>query len=336
MNTYIKNISTYLPDTIITNADLRLKNPSWDFLNIENKTGVLERRVVETNQTALDLAIRACDALFLNEPEDLSNIDAIFFCTQSPDYIMPSNSHLLHKHLKLDDDVMAFDYNLACSGFVYGLGIAHAFIKANMAKNILLVTSETYSKFINPKDRSAITLFGDGCAATLISATQEDKGIIDLELSTHGKGHGKFCIPAGGMRTPLTEKTKVEITDSSGNIRSQENIHMDGFGVWSFINSVIPKQILNVLSRNEIELKDIDQFIFHQASKMTIDSLVKSLKLDVEKVFLNMGNKGNTVSATIPIALREAEDQRRIKRGDKILLCGFGVGFSYGTLLMDY
>ena len=334
MSLIIKSIEYYLPDNIITNDDLQKENPDWNLDRIAEKSGVYQRHIAGKNETAFDLSVKACDKLF--QTNDKSKIDGIIYCTQSPDYIMPSNSFLLHKYLCLKDGVIAFDFNHACTGYIYGLAMANAFVKAGMAKQILLVTADTYSKYINRKDRSTRVLFGDGAAVTIVKESNDKKGIIDIELGTSGSGYDKFWIPAGGLRLPKSESTSVVKEDDRGNKRTQNDIEMDGFGVWSFINTVVPKQINKILNQNKIVKTDVDQFIFHQASQMTLESIMKILKLDEEKVFINICNIGNTVSASIPIALKDAVDQEKIDRGSTLILSGFGVGLSYGSILMEY
>lgn len=335
MNIKISDISYHLPDKILSNTDLQNENPEWDMEKLSEKSGVFFRHIAADNETAFDLACRACDKLFQKDENIRASIDGIIFCTQSPDYIMPSNSFLLHNYLKLEQSVFAFDFDLACSGFVYGLSIARGFVATSLAKNILLITADTYSKYIHPKDRSARILFGDGAAACLLSKT-EDGGIIDAMLASSGKDYESFYIPSGGSRIPKSEKTSLAETDESGNMHTPEHIHMNGFGVWKFVASTVPKQINEILNRNGYTVKDIDLFIFHQASKMTIDSLVKAVKVNPEKVFINMNNVGNLVSSSIPVALKYAEDAKRLKRGDLIVLSGFGVGLSWGTIIMRY
>ena len=175
-----------------------------------------------------------------------------------------------------------------------------------------------------------------GAAATIVKESGRKRGIIDIDLSSSGSGYNKFWIPAGGLRLPKSSSTSIEIEDEKGNIRTQNDIEMDGFGVWSFINSVAPKQVDRLLKRNDVSKTDIDQFIFHQASKMTLESIRKSMKLNEEQVFINIQNIGNTVSASIPIALRDAIDQGGIDNGSTLIISGFGVGLSYGTILMEY
>lgn len=334
MNAIITHIEYYLPEKIVSNNDLRNEFPQWDVDKIQTKSGVASRHIAEKDETALDLSIKACEKLFLKF--DKNKIDGIIYCTQSPDYIMPSNSFLLQRHFELNEQLFCYDFNHACTGYIYGLMMANSFIKSGLAKNILLVTADTYSKYINPADRSTRVLFGDAAAVTIVEATnQVDKGIIDLEVATFGNGFDKFIIPAGGARMPQSPETSIPITDILGNVRTKNNIKMDGMAVWSFINSKVPDQIKGLLERNHLTVKDIDQIVFHQASLMTLDSLIKILNLEMDKVFINIHNLGNTVSASIPIALKDAMNSSRIKANDRILLSGFGVGLAYGTIIIN-
>lgn len=334
-NVKILDIEYVLPDKVVTNQDLHNENPDWDMRNVEIKSGVEQRHIAAEGETAFNLAARACDKLFLDGRHDKSEIDAVIFCTQSPDYIMPSNAFLLHEYLDLDENVLAFDYNLACSGYVYGLAIARALILAGTATKVLLATGDTYSRYINAGDRSARVLFGDGAAVSLITASETDAGIRDVMLATSGKNHRKFYIPAGGCRLPKVAEPTIEV-DGSGNVRTPNDIHMDGMAVWSFIQSTVPKQIRSLMERNAITVDGIDLFVFHQASKMTLESLTKALRLNEKKVYLNLSQTGNLVSSSLPIALKNALDEGRIQPGNMILMSGFGVGLSWGSLLMKF
>lgn len=332
MNAAIRSIEYYLPENLVTNADLQKQYPGWDFEKIDKKTGVLKRYIAAPDETAFDLSVKACEKLFASY--DKEQIDGIIYCTQSPDYIMPSNSFLLQKHFQLPGNAFAFDFNHACTGYIYGLMMAKSFIKSGVAKHILLVNADTYSKYIHPADRSTRVLFGDGAAATIIEACDDGMGVIDIELATHGAGFDKFMIPAGGARLPKSADTAIETTDQAGNTRSQDNIKMDGLAVWAFINSKVPAQVKDILQRNHLSIEDLDLVIFHQASKMTLDSLIKTLKLQEDKLFINLSELGNTVSASIPIAIKDAMNAGKIKAGQTILLSGFGVGLSYGAALL--
>ena len=335
VNVKILDIEYVLPDKVVTNEDLHNENPDWDMKNVEIKSGVVQRHIAADGETAFDLAARSCDKLFYSGGHNKADIDAIIFCTQSPDYIMPSNAFLLHEYLDLDENVMAFDYNLACSGYIYGLAIARSLIISGTATKVLLATGDTYSRYINSGDRSARVLFGDGAAVSLITASETEEGIRDVILATSGKHHRKFYIPAGGCRLPKLANPVKKI-DNSGNVRTENDIHMDGMAVWSFIQSTVPKQIRSLMERNSLSADDIDLFVFHQASKMTLISLTKALRLNEDKVYLNLSQTGNLVSSSLPIALKNALAEGRIQSGNMVLMSGFGVGLSWGSLLMKF
>jgi 3-oxoacyl-[acyl-carrier-protein] synthase III len=332
----IEQIEYYLPGHPVSNAALEEKNPEWQMDKVESKTGVYNRHFAAADETAFDLAVKACDKLFISKGIDPKEIDGVIFCTQSPDYIMPSNAFLIHEHFNMRSKSLAFDYNLACSGYVYGLAITSSLLNSGFTKNIILITADTYSRFINPNDRSTMSLFGDAAAVTLLRKDDSGSELIDIIMETSGKDYRSFYIPAGGCRIPFNKETRKEEEDSSGNIRSKEDIYMNGFGVWKFIASVVPGQIEDLLARNNISKNDINCFFFHQASKMTLDSLVKSLDIPPEKVFSNLANIGNTVSASIPIAIKDAMEQGKIHRGDLLLLSGFGVGLSWASALIRF
>ena len=302
----IKAVEYYLPEKEVSNEDLQILHPQWDLKKVGEKSGVLSRHISEKGETALDLACKAVQKLFATGVVENNDIDGIIFCTQSPDYIMPSNAFLIHKYFNFDNSVWAFDYNLACSGYIYGISICRGMIETGMAKNILLITADTYSKYINAEDRSTSVLFGDGAAVSLISQT-ESSSIIDIQLASSGKDYESFYIPSGGCRIPKNTYTQEKITDYSGNVITQENIQMNGFAVWKFISVTVPEQIKNLLRKNNLAIENIDFFGFHQASKLTLDSLIKALKIDPKKAFSNLELIGNTVSASIPIALKQAE-----------------------------
>lgn len=335
MRVKIEAIEFALPEKIVTNQDLHDENPDWDMKNVEAKSGVVQRHIAADDETAFDLAARAADRLFA-AGHDKDAVDAVIFCTQSPDYIMPSNAFLLHAHLGLKDEVLAFDYNLACSGYIYGLAIARSLIIAGTATKVLFATGDTYSRYINKGDRSARVLFGDGAAVTLVTASEGGEGITDLMLATSGKHHRKFYVPAGGMRLPRSPETAIEETDASNNVRSKDDIYMDGMGVWSFIQSTVPKQIRALLERNRLAADDIDLYVFHQASKLTLDSLMKALRLGPERVFVDLAQTGNLVSSSVPVALKKALDAGRIPPGATVLISGFGVGLSWGSMILKF
>jgi 3-oxoacyl-[acyl-carrier-protein] synthase-3 len=335
MRADIRGIAYVLPDLIVTNEMLNAENPAWDMLRVAARTGVAKRHIARADETAFDLGSRASARLFEEHPEAREKIDAILFCTQSGDYVMPPNSCLLHESLQLPENVFTLDFNLACSGWVYGLGLAQSLLASGIATNVLLVTAETYSKHITPGDRSARALFGDGAAATWIASSGSGRGLLGIQCATSGKDHRRFIIPAGGARMPHTEDTAAAQLDQSGNSRSLEDIHMDGAGILSIVSSAVPRQVRSVLEGANMTMDDISLVILHQASKMVMDSLTARLRIPAEKSFSNLLDVGNTVSASIPIAIRDATDQGRIKPGDRILVSGFGVGISWATAIVE-
>lgn len=334
----IAEIEYELPVRVVSNRDLERQFPDWNMAALEEKSGIRERHIAEENQTALDLAREASVRLLALAGLEARDLQGIVFCTQTPEYLMPSNAFLLHEALGMTHGALAFDYNLACSGYIYGLAIVQGLVEIGLADRVLLVTADTYSKYINERDRSTRCLFGDGAAVSLIEASGagSPSRLVDVMLASSGREHRSFYIPAGGCRLPSSERTRKETTDDSGNTRSLENIHMNGFAVWRFIATEVPKQIAQLLARNSLGVADVDLYVFHQASKLTLDSLVTALRIPREKVFLNMESIGNTVSASIPIALADAARCGRLQRGQLVLLSGFGVGLSWGTALMRY
>lgn len=337
MNIEIKNIEYYLPVNVETNEILKNENSEWDIDKIYSKTGIKQRHVVSRGETAFSLACKAVEKLFQSGFK-LDNIDGIIFCTQSNDYVMPSNSFLLHEEFNFSSNVWTFDYNLACSGFVYGLSISKGMILSGMADNILLVTGDTYSHYVNKRDRSTRFLFGDGAAATIIgkSTPESTSKILDIELSTSGREHKAFYIPHGGSRNPKSKQSIHTEVDHSGNVRSKCDIHMNGFAVWKFISNVVPKQIKRILVKNDIEIQNVDKFLFHQASKLTLDSLAKVLSIDESKVPRNLDYIGNTVSASLPILIKDCLNKKALKKNDLVIISGFGVGLSWGTALIRF
>lgn len=334
--TSIRAIAGALPETVVTNDELSRANPAWSLELVAELTGIYSRHVAASDETAFDLSVKACESLLSQSA--VADIDAILYCTQDPDYRMPGNAHLLHRYLELDDQVLAFDYSLACSGFVYGLTIADALARGGMASGILLVTAETQSKRMNPRDRSVGALLGDGAAATYVTRSDAGGGgrIVASELCTHGRGFEHGYIPAGGARNPSSEETKRETTDRSGNVRTPEDVHMEGTELWAFVNSTIPGHVEAFLAKHSLSLDEIDLFVFHQASKLILGSLAKALAIPPEKMLMRMGDVGNLSSASIPFALRAALDEGAIQPGSRVLLSGFGAGISYGSAIVEY
>ena len=327
----ISRIDSYLPSMSINNSKLYSEFPNYDPEKIEHKIGIRNRHIVYANETALDLAIKASEKV-LNE-YDKSKIDFLILCTQSPDYYLPTTACILQDKLGLGTHVGAFDFNLGCSGYIYGLAICKGLIKAGIANNILLVMSETYSKHINKKDFANRSIFGDGAAATIIEKSDEDH-IFEFVLGTDGKGMNNLIIPNGGLRKRYDVNAELK-TDESVNSRTDNDLYMNGPEIFNFTIKAIPNIIENTLKKNKLIIEEIDYIIFHQANKYMLDYLRKKIKVPPEKFYINMLETGNTVSATIPIALKDCFFNRIIKEGDKVLLCGFGVGYSWGATVIE-
>jgi 3-oxoacyl-[acyl-carrier-protein] synthase-3 len=333
----ISHISYSLPEKTITNEDLaREYEPDWNSKKIYRKTGIQTRHIT-TTETTSQLAAQAAEKLFSESGFAKEKIDFLLLCTQSPDYFLPTTACIVQDMLCLPTTCGAFDFNLGCSGFVYGLAIAKGLIAGGMAKNVLLLTVETYSKYIHPKDKSVRTIFGDGAAATLITHEGSDTFKIgEFVFGTDGKGAKNLIVPAGAMAMPKTEETSKETIDEQGNVRSLNNLYMNGPEIFNFTLDTVPDTVKSLLEKEKLAMDDIDLFVFHQANKFMLDSLRDKIGIPEEKFYVNMEDKGNTVSATIPIAIKDALDEGKIKRGDKLMLVGFGVGYSWAGCIVEW
>jgi len=278
------------------------------------------------------LALRASQKVLKNYNKD--KIDLLMLCTQSPDYYLPTSACILQDKLGLKTNIGAFDYNLGCSGFIYGLALAKGLIFSNIATNILLITSETYTKHIHPKDKSNRTIFGDAATAVIIEKSEEEEEHIgEFVLGTDGSGYKNLIVPNGGLRNRYDVNAK-EIDNNSGSISTDNNLYMNGPEIFNFTIKAVPKVVSETLKKNNITLNEVDYIIFHQANKYMNEYLRKKINIPKDKFYLNLLHTGNTVSATIPIAIKDALDNKLIKRGDKVLLVGFGVGYSWGGTII--
>lgn len=246
---------------------------------------------------------------------------------------MPTTACILQDKLGIPQTAGALDFNLGCSAYIYGLAMAKSFIYTGIAKNVLFLTAETYTKHIHKMDKSTRTVFGDAAAVTLIS--DEGHAIGDFDLGTDGSGKDALIIPSGGAKIPRSADTAKEY-DDNGSIRAQDSLFMDGTEVFNFTIRVVPQSVKNILDKHNLSLGDVDLFVFHQANKFMLDYLIKKMKIPKDKFYVNMQDIGNTVSATIPIALKRAEKDGRLHKGDKILITGFGVGLSWGSTMITY
>lgn len=325
MKAYITGLACYLPELTEENTNARLKK----------KTGIERRRICPPSMTASDMACKAAEKLFA-EGIDRSVVDFVILCTQSPDYYLPTTACIIQQRLKLSQNCGAFDFNLGCSGYIYGLGIAKGLIESGQARNILLLTSESYSKYINPRDHSTKPLFGDGASATLISACEcECDGIYGNVYGTDGSGAESLIVPSGGMRNPFRDNEIQEYTDAFGNFRTSRDLHMNGAEIMNFALDVVPNTLEKILAQSSLSRNDIDYYVFHQANKMILDYLREKCALQDMPYWNDVTNYGNTVSSSIPIALYDMMSLEGISDMKRVLIIGFGVGLSWGGCIIN-
>jgi len=333
----LKDIAVYLPETVLGNDELARLYPEWPAEKILDKTGISERRIASKNQTAGDMAYEAACNLFAQANVTVQDVDFIILCTQAPDYVLPTTACLLQNRLGISRHAGALDINLGCSGFVYGLSLAKGLIETGSARCVLLLTADTYSKYIHPMDKSVRTLFGDAAAATAIVASEEkEEAIGPFIFGTDGAGAKNLIVEAGMYRVPKSCDTSIEFTDGSGNIRNSENLYMNGAEVMSFSLKEVPRSAEALLQKAGKSKADIDFFVLHQANKFMLEALRKKLKVPEEKLPITMHDCGNTVSSTIPIALFNLINQGRLQRGQRLMLIGFGVGYSWAACLLFF
>jgi 3-oxoacyl-[acyl-carrier-protein] synthase-3 len=326
MKVKISAISYHLPDTVEGAETLQRDNPDWDMLKILDKTGIQTRYISSHGETAVDLAFAAGKKLFGTIP-NYEEIDLLILVTQSPDYVLPTSACILQDRLGLPKNCMAFDVNLGCSGFVYALSIAGGLIESGVARKGMILCADTYSKYIDKNDRTCRPLFSDGAAATLLEPAATDS-MGPFEFGTDGAGYDHLIVKQGGARTG---REANQVAKSSLG-----SLEMSGSDVFLFTMRVVPQCINKLLVRAGLTLENIDLIVFHQASKLVIENLIRTLSLEKNKVFTNFENIGNTVAASIPIALKDAETQGRLKDGDRVMLVGFGVGLSWGATLIRW
>jgi len=341
MRALIRSIQYYLPENTLTNADLASQHPDWRVEKIGAKTGIEERHVSGPEEFSSDLAVQAASKLFSEGVCSPSEVDYLLLCTQSPDYFLPTTACLVQERLGLPVSAGALDFNLGCSGFVYGLGLAKGLIETGQARNALLITSETYSKFLHPEDRATRTIFGDAAAATLVEGTPDPPHpdgcwIGPFVYGTDGRGALNLIVRAGGLRVPRSSETAKPARDEAGNLRVDDNLYMNGPELFTFTIREVPGAVEQLLARSGKTIDSIDLFVFHQANQFMLEHLRSQLRIPVEKFWLSLARCGNTVSASIPIALKEAEVAGVLHAGNLVMVLGFGVGYSWAGALIRW
>ena len=330
---YIKHIEFYLPEKIVTNESLVDEFPEWSVDKIGQKVGINKRHIAGECETSMDMAVRAGEKLFAKNDILKESIDYVLFCTQSPDYFLPTSACLIQARLGLRKNIGALDYNLGCSGYIYGLSLAKGLIAAGIAQNVLFLTGETYNKFLHPLDKGNRTIFGDAATATLIS-TEGNAEIGNFSLGTDGNGADNLIVKTGGLR--MRNKCNDLSFDENNNPISSDFLQMNGSEIFTFTLDNVPPLVEDTLSINSIEKDDIDLFVFHQANKYMLNFLRKKMKIKEENFYYCLSEVGNTVSNSIPIALKAALDEGAITTGMNVVLAGFGVGYSWGGTVLRF
>jgi 3-oxoacyl-[acyl-carrier-protein] synthase-3 len=328
---YIKAISYYLPEKVVTNEELVKEFPEWSVDKVAQKVGVDVRHLAADNETAGDMAEKAARKLFEDYQIDPKTIDFLMLCTQSPDYFLPSTACVLQDRLGIQTSAGAFDYNLGCSGCIYGMAMAKGLIAAGIAKNVLLLTAETYNKYLHQSDKSNRSIFGDGAAACLVS-TGGFAEIGEFSLGTDGSGANNLIVKTGASRHK--EATGLFVEDEEGHIWYDDYLYMNGGAIFNFTLDAVPVMMKEILEKNQLEKDQIDYYVFHQANRFMLNTIRKVCVLPKDKFYVNLSTTGNTVSSTVMIGLKDCMENGYIKGGDKVMISGFGVGLSWGGTIL--
>ena len=315
-------ISVFLPERVETNEDLARQFPNWNMELIYSKTGIAQRHIADPNVCASDLGVEATKQLFERHDIDPQSIDFLLLCTQTPDYPLPTTACLMQERLGLATHCGALDFNLGCSGFVYGLAMADGLIRTGACKRILLVTAETYSRYIDEADRSLRTIFGDGAAATLIEAADVPT-LQHFQFGTDGTGADTLLATRGGSRPDC------DAHQPRHRKRWKSALYMDGPSLMNFTVGKIPTLVDDILAESQTAKGDVNLFLFHQATRKMLEHLQTRLELDDERLPILMEQCGNTVSSTIPILIDDLRKAGRLTQGSKNMMVGFGVGWSW-------
>lgn len=336
MNAAIVGIEYYLPETVLTTKDLSLMFPEWAVEKIDAKTGIHARHIAAAGECASDLAVAAVHKLFASGICAPEQIDFLLFCTQSPDYILPTTACLLQNRLNLPRDAGALDVNLGCSGFVYALGIAEGLIATGQARALLLITADTYSKYLDKNDRVSRTVFGDGAAATFIQACEDKQGQFGpFVYGTNGQGADDLIVRNSGTRRSRDISSSGNAKDD-GDKEADMVLSMNGSRIFTFALTVVPRAVQSLLCKAGMTIDNVDLFIFHQANAYMLEELRRLCGIPKNKFQITMAHCANTVSSTIPIALKHATSERQLQKGAPVMLVGFGVGYSWAATIIRW
>jgi 3-oxoacyl-[acyl-carrier-protein] synthase-3 len=325
MNCYVAGIAHYLPERVVTNADLAVENPGWDPEKLYKKTGIRQRHVVADGETAADLGTRAAERVLDRSNIERSRIDSLIVGTQSPDHFLPGDSALLQVRLGLPTSCAAFDVTLGCSGYTYGLWLARALILSGSSRNVLVVSADTYSRYCDPRDLTTVTLFGDAAGATLLTA--EPRGALaeigPTVLGTDGRGFCNLIVRDGAAR-------------STARPGSPPRLFMNGPEVLSFTLDSVKTGIERLLDVSQLKWDEVDLFLMHQANRFLLENLRLKMRIDTERLPIDVDQTGNTVNASIPLLMSRMLERGELSGPRKCVLAGFGVGYSWAMSLVNW
>ncbi len=327
-NVGISAMSACVPSKVYSNRDLGYLIPENEIEKTISNIGIEERRIADDDVCASDLAYKAALKLLEDNNIDPESIDVLLFMSQTSDYRIPATSCILQHRLGLSKDTCCIDLTLGCSGFVFALSTAFAYASMDGVNRVLLLDGETFSKIVNKRDKVDWPLYGDGATATLIEKGDFEESVFVLR--SDGAGENAVKISGGGMRNRVTAESVVETLREEGNIRNDLEVYMDGMDVFNFAMSVVPKGVKEIAKITNTTLEDIDWLVFHQANKFMTDFFAKRLKFDMKKVPYCIHKYGNTSSTSVPLTI-VSELYDKLKDGDRVVMCGFGAGLSWGT-----
>jgi 3-oxoacyl-[acyl-carrier-protein] synthase-3 len=331
-NVRIAGIAGAVPEScsdVFENTSLSEKELS----KISASTGVRRRHIVDENVCTSDLCYAAAERLLAETGWPRESLDVLIFVSQTPDYILPATACALHGRLGLPAGCAAFDVNLGCSGYVYGLWLAANLLNGG-ASRVLLLAGDTISRVVSPLDRSVAFLFGDAGTATALES-QPGAPPMYFELGTAGTAKDHLIVPAGGFRTKSTAETAVRSEKEGGNIRSQQDLFMNGGEIFAFTMRVVPEMCAAVLEQAAWPMDSVDYFVMHQANRFMLRHISKSMRIPEEKFIIALENYGNTSSASIPLAMVDVLGPALRTGSARLLLAGFGVGFSWAAMAAE-
>ena len=334
MKAYIKYISEFYPKKSYSNDDFYKEFPKMEAQK-ENllKVGVTNRYIVDEGTTSSDIAVKAAEKMFKEHNVNPRDIEFVIFCSGEFDHYTPISSAIIQDRLGLSTNVGAIDLVSSCTGFVQSLSIAKGMIESNGLRNVLLLCVSTLTKEFHKKDFNSKFLFGDAATATFLSS-QEESGVGEFVFGTDGSRSDYLIIRDGGARNPINTDSFKEEINEYGNVTCRANFYMNGTGIFLFGMKTVPKLIDDILEKNRTSFDEIDYFIFHQANAFLLKTLQKKLAIPKEKFIIHLENTGNTVAATIPIALNSILKNGIAKSGDTILFAAFGTGLTWGGTIV--